>query len=308
MARVAPPAVRVLRCDPFAPLVAALEVFDDASQTADAGRDSVRAGHGAAGAAARCRQRRRMRSRSVSTPGSRRAAEIARLLGVRPEDARAQLGELVYHDPAREQLVAAAEYLSGNVRVKLDLARAAARRDPALEVNVAALRARRAAGADGRGDRAAPGCRVDRRRHPSAVPGGAAGGPIDSGRASRRRDLGSQRQQLLCEGHQRVGYRPHARTGACQGGARAAPDPGDRRDRRRRTHPAGRQPDRDRGRAGEGPAMQERFADWCWEQPDRAGRLAGEYNRRFNSLVLRDYTIEGAAAHAARPGAHVRAA
>ena len=40
-------------------------------------------------------------------------------------------------------------------------------------------------------------------------------------------------------------------------------------------------------------AMQERFADWCWEQPDRAERLAGEYNRRFNSLVLRDYTAEG---------------
>ena len=40
-------------------------------------------------------------------------------------------------------------------------------------------------------------------------------------------------------------------------------------------------------------AMQERFAEWCWEQPDRAGRLPDEYNRRFNSLVLRDYTAEG---------------
>ena len=40
-------------------------------------------------------------------------------------------------------------------------------------------------------------------------------------------------------------------------------------------------------------AMQERFADWCWEDPDARRRLAGEYNRRFNALVLRDYTAEG---------------
>ena len=46
-------------------------------------------------------------------------------------------------------------------------------------------------------------------------------------------------------------------------------------------------------RAGEGQAMQERFAEWCWEDPDRARRLLGEYNRRFNSIVLRDYAPEG---------------
>jgi N12 class adenine-specific DNA methylase len=40
-------------------------------------------------------------------------------------------------------------------------------------------------------------------------------------------------------------------------------------------------------------AMQERFAEWCWEQPDRSACLLAEYNRRFNSLVLRDYTGAG---------------
>ena len=40
-------------------------------------------------------------------------------------------------------------------------------------------------------------------------------------------------------------------------------------------------------------ALQERFAEWCWEDPDRARRLAGEYNRRFNAIVLRDYSTEG---------------
>src|ERR1039458_5083916 len=36
-------------------------------------------------------------------------------------------------------------------------------------------------------------------------------------------------------------------------------------------------------------AMQERFAEWCWEDPQRASELMREYNHRFNSLVLRDY-------------------
>ena len=130
MARVVPPAVRVFRSDPFAALVAALEVFDDAAQTAaPAGILSERVvapraprlgADSAQDALAIC----------LDTRGRVELQEIARLLGVSLEDARAELGELVYHDPARDQLVAAPEYLSGNVRVKLDLARQAAQRDP----------------------------------------------------------------------------------------------------------------------------------------------------------------------------------
>ena len=40
-------------------------------------------------------------------------------------------------------------------------------------------------------------------------------------------------------------------------------------------------------------AIKERFAEWCWEDPERAERLLAEYNRRFNSIVLRDYSAEG---------------
>lgn len=40
-------------------------------------------------------------------------------------------------------------------------------------------------------------------------------------------------------------------------------------------------------------AMQERFADWVWEDPDRAAELHRVYNERFNSLALRDYTKAG---------------
>src|SRR5690606_2661514 len=37
----------------------------------------------------------------------------------------------------------------------------------------------------------------------------------------------------------------------------------------------------------------ERFAEWVFEDPERARTLVAEYNRRFNSIVLRDYTSAG---------------
>ena len=35
--------------------------------------------------------------------------------------------------------------------------------------------------------------------------------------------------------------------------------------------------------------LAQRFSEWCWEDPARASALAGAYNERFNSLVLRSY-------------------
>lgn len=40
--------------------------------------------------------------------------------------------------------------------------------------------------------------------------------------------------------------------------------------------------------------MAERFSAWVWEDPQRAEELVERYNRTFNSLVLRDYSDEGA--------------
>ena len=36
-------------------------------------------------------------------------------------------------------------------------------------------------------------------------------------------------------------------------------------------------------------ALAARFAEWAWEDPQRSDRLCAEYNRRFNSVVLRRY-------------------
>ena len=58
--------------------------------------------------------------------------------GLAPEAIRAGLSGRVYYDPALSALVTAEEYLSGNVRVKLDEARLY-RGDEDMEANVKAL-------------------------------------------------------------------------------------------------------------------------------------------------------------------------
>ncbi len=66
---------------------------------------------------------------------------VSNLLGVGPDEARVMLGELVYEDPETHELVHAPEYLSGDVRTKLEAAEAAAGENPAYLANVDALRA-----------------------------------------------------------------------------------------------------------------------------------------------------------------------
>ena len=94
-----PTAARLLRSDPFAALVQALENFDETTQTAaPAGILSERVvaprtprlgADTPQDALAIC----------LDTHGRVELPEIARLLGIEPQEARARLGELVYQDP-----------------------------------------------------------------------------------------------------------------------------------------------------------------------------------------------------------------
>jgi N12 class adenine-specific DNA methylase len=72
--------------------------------------------------------------------GEVRLSAIARLLGTGEDQARRELGTLVFDDPESERLVPAAEYLSGRVRDKLQAAERAAADDPRYEINAAELR------------------------------------------------------------------------------------------------------------------------------------------------------------------------
>src|ERR1022692_522258 len=107
------------RIDPYAPVVYALEEFDPVGQRAAkaaicrerviAPRAARLGADNAADALAIC----------LDTHGEASLAEIARLLGTSQDDAREQLGTLVFDDPESGKLLPAAEYLSGNVRDKL---------------------------------------------------------------------------------------------------------------------------------------------------------------------------------------------
>lgn len=127
------------RHDPFSPVVRALERFDEETQVAGkadiftervvAPRPPRLGADTPADALAIC----------IDDHGQVRLPTIAWLLGVDEEEARQQLGTLVYDDPQTGRLEPAAAYLSGDVKTKLGIARAAADDDDRYAVNVAAL-------------------------------------------------------------------------------------------------------------------------------------------------------------------------
>ncbi|WP_228495966.1 DEAD/DEAH box helicase family protein [Microbacterium sp. VKM Ac-2870] len=295
LARRMPTAPRLLRDDPFGPLVFALEVFDDESQEA----------HPAA-----------MMSRRVILPrpeklGADTAAEalqislhhdgrvdldyIASLLGDTVEQARAQLGTLVYDDPDTGQLLTAAEYLSGVIPPKLDAARAAAETDDRYRVNVRALEQVLPTPLTPEEITARPGAVWISAAHhqqflrelvadPSVtvtnpLPGTwqVRGGVRRSIRATsewgtERRSAHDLLEQLANQSQIRVDDKIRD----VDGTERSVFNP---------TETTAAQEKAD--------LIRERFEEWVWEDPERAAELAAEYNRRFNGIVLRDYTAEG---------------
>ena len=216
--------------------------------------------------------------------------EIASLLGCTADEARDALGELVYDDPASGELVPAAEYLSGNVRDKLDVAIAAAAERPELEVNVAALRQvipEDLRMEDVQGRLGAAWIDADTHQEflreilddPTLVvehPGAAMWGVKGVNRSvAANNEWGTDRMPAPAIAKAVLEQRPVQVT--------------DELDDGRRVVNAGETA----AAVEKAEALQERFGEWIWEDPDRGARLLAEYNRRFNAIVLRDYTAEG---------------
>lgn len=286
-----PPVMKWLRTDPFGSLIRALEVFDETAGTARPAdlltervvvpRTPVMGVDTPAEALAV----------AMEADGELELARVAELLGTSYDDARQQLGTLAFDDPETGLLVPAAEYLSGNVRTRLDAATAAAGGRPELAANVAALRQVLPAslGADEitprigavwitpedhqdflRGILNDPNARV--------LYGGGTDWEVKANAGSvastsewgtERRPAGDLMRALLEQ-------------------AQVAVYDVDPVDNSRVLNPTESEAAREKA-----DAIQERFADWIWEDPSRADRLVAEYNRRFNSLVLRDYAAEG---------------
>ena len=268
LARLTPPALRLLHSDPFAALVHALENFDETAQAASPagiltervvvpraprlGADSPQ------DALAIC----------LDTHGRVELDEIARLLGVERREARAQLGELVYDDPVDDRLVPAAEYLSGNVRVKLDEAMHAR---PGLKVNARALQ--RALPVELTAEEIEPrlgAVWIDTDTHRQFLaevleddsvevehPGGSIWAVKGRGwTVKASSEWGTSRMPAPALAKAAMEQRPIQVTDELVDGRRVV------------------NPTETAAAQEKAQALQERFAEWCWEDPERVRRLA----------------------------------
>lgn len=293
-ARITPRALVTFRQDPHSPLVRALERFDEESQTSSPASlltqrvvvpRPVKQGAETPSEAV---------AMSLDETGRVDLELIARLLDVEETEARAQLGDLVYDDPATGELVDAPDYLSGDVRTKLDAAIEAAAGDERYRANVKALRnvlptpigveaieARLGAVwispeihqqflTEILGDRTI----TVENPLPGAweVSGNRQGIRATNKWGTLRRPAPIIAQALMEQKRIEV----HDEIEKPDGGTRRVLNPVE-------TTAAQEKAD----------ALQERFAEWVWEDPQRASELAEVYNRRFNSIRLRDYSASG---------------
>lgn len=293
------PAAVAMKSDPMWPTVAALERFNEETQSAEPAailsrrtvfQDRPLLGADTAEEALQL---------SIEQIGHADLTRVAALLGTDEATARDELGELVYDDPASGKIVSATDYLSGNVRKKLTAAREVAHERPGegFERNVAALEA----------------------VIPDDVPVedieavvGAVWIP-DSDHQDFLRDLtGDSHATVISPGPTIWHVKPGV------GGRQTVKAQSDWGTERRPAHDLFRQllsggpiqvfdehvdadgkttkvlnPVETEAAREKAELISERFSEWVWEQPERAARLQREYNERFNALVMRDYKADG---------------
>lgn len=214
---------------------------------------------------------------------------VAGLLALPSAEAAAEaLGDLIYRDPdERGAWTAARNYLSGNIRAKIEHARTAATTDPAYGRNVAAL------------ENVLP-----RDLGPLEI-NLALGNPVvtvGDVRAFCSEVLGTSASVERCAATASWKVEGHATSAEAKityGTARMdalalvqcalsgkAPLVVDEvrvgHSVRKIRNTAETLAAQDKMNA-----LQDRFATWVWEDPDRAARLCAEYNRRFNSHITR---------------------
>ncbi len=284
--RRARPRMGGFRDDPDWPLVAALEVFDDETQHAAPAaiftrrvispppeRLGVDTG---AEALAVCLD-------ETGTVGLERVTE---LLGVDLDTARQELDGLVWEDPGSGELVPSARYLSGNIRRKLELARAAAATEARFGANVAALEAvlpRQLEPGEISGQLGAPwipaadverfckevlAAEVDVEHLPAVARWSLALRVGRRASVALSSEWGTSRADAITLLDASLNQRLHTVTDETEEG---------RRVRNEAETIAAREKQE---------ALGQRFSGWLWEERGRAERLARRYNELFSSVVL----------------------
>lgn len=299
-ARITPRPITVFRNDPFSSLVMALERFDESTQKA--------------APAAILNQRvvmQRPTTKGVDTPseaiahsldktGTIELSTIAHMLGESEESARELLDDLVYDDPATGDLVHAPQYLSGDVRQKLEIAREAALTDDRFNINVSALERvlPRTLGSDEIHAKLGA-VWIDAKTHQAFLQeilndsSIRVENPLPGDWAVR-----GSRQSIKATSEWGTERRPAPDIAAAAMSQRPLTVYDDYEEFGRTFRVLN--PIETTAAQEKATLLQERFADWVWEDPERANQLAAEYNRRFNSIVLRDYSESGK--HLTLPG------
>ncbi|MFI7025142.1 hypothetical protein ACIBMZ_20735 [Micromonospora sp. NPDC049900] len=287
--RRAAPAQGGFRADPFSNLVYALERFDEASQVAY--KSDIFTTRAIAPRAPKLGAETPEDALAICQDmyGQITLERVAWLLGVDQDDARQRLGTLVFDEPGTDRLVPAAEYLSGNVRVKLDQARAAAEEDEWYAPNVEALTAvkpvdltpeeiRVRLGASWVSGETVQQFLQELLDDPTLAVEHGDGG-TDWAVTSKRRATtlatstwGTERRSAVDIAEDLLKQRPVRVYDI---------DPVTEK----------RRLNADATLAAQTKATEinERFSEWLWADPKRANVHLAIYNNRFNSLVLRSY-------------------
>lgn len=134
-----PSSMYAFRTDEHYPLLLGLELYDDETHTAQkAAIFTERVNHPAVYKET-AESREEAIALSLDRYGSIDFPFIAKATGLPVDEVEAYLGDLIYQDPEEQTWQIAPQYLSGNVRKKLEIAQKALRADPKWQRNVDAL-------------------------------------------------------------------------------------------------------------------------------------------------------------------------
>ncbi len=290
-----PAVMKTFDLDPFSGAVRGLEVYDEASDTAQK----------AAVFSQRVVSRKQLPTSAdtaedalaivMDSRGEVHLDDVARLLGATAEQARAQLGTLVFDDPVTGDLVPRAEYLSGNVREALRAAQEAVLERPELAANVGELRqviprdltpveitARLGAAWIPASDVEAFLHEITKDtdatvEHPAGALWNVRGGNRHTTTVTSTWGTSRMNAYVIVE-------RLMEQKAIVVQDTFTDPDGRERRVLNAVETAAAQE---------KAEQLSERFGEWLWADADRARRLAREYNEIFNAIALRDYSADG---------------
>lgn len=299
--RDAPRATKIMRADPSFSLVIAAEKFNDETQTATPSdiltKRTVTVERPLLGA----ETAEEALTLAINATGQADLEQVAVRLGTDVETARRELGTLVFDDPEdSSSIITRAEYLSGHIRNKIDAARAAAEADPEgpWQTNIDALEAVVPQDVPLEEIEATIGAvwipataheqflrELSDDDYAQVIHPGAGFWEVKPGSGGRQ-SVAATSEWGTEDRPAHDLFRSLLRGSTIEVRRNISDSEG--------TKQSVLDPEATEAAREKAEAITERFSEWVWEDPDRANRLHADYNRRFNSYVARDYSVEGA--------------